>query len=145
MSKEFTARKQRVRHFATVSGDPALGPKENIPPTVGPWEKVPMATGPATAMLPGPEPCRFCHFAMVSGGAKNLKIEGRDSKSSDLGKLVFPLSTPIDEDLVLARANQLGAMERVVIQPMIAGGVEVMAGMTQDPLFGPLIAFGLGG
>jgi acetate---CoA ligase (ADP-forming) len=28
---------------------------------------------------------------------------------------------------------------------MIAGGVEVMAGVTQDPLFGPLIAFGLGG
>ena len=45
----------------------------------------------------------------------------------------------------LARANQLGAMEGVVVQPMIAGGVEVMAGVTQDPLFGPLIAFGLGG
>jgi acetyl coenzyme A synthetase (ADP forming)-like protein len=45
----------------------------------------------------------------------------------------------------LARADQLAAMDGVVIQPMIAGGVEVMMGMTQDPLFGPLIAFGLGG
>ncbi len=33
-------------------------------------------------------------------------------------------------------------MEGVVVQPMIAGGVEVMVGVTQDPLFGPLIAFG---
>jgi acetyl coenzyme A synthetase (ADP forming)-like protein len=45
----------------------------------------------------------------------------------------------------LARTDQLGAMDGVVVQPMIAGGVEVMLGVTQDPLFGPLIAFGLGG
>jgi acetyl coenzyme A synthetase (ADP forming)-like protein len=45
----------------------------------------------------------------------------------------------------LARTDQLGAMEGVVVQPMIAGGVEVMIGVTQDPLFGPLLAFGLGG
>jgi len=37
------------------------------------------------------------------------------------------------------------ALDGVLIQPMIAGGVEVMMGIAQDPLFGPLIAFGLGG
>jgi len=36
-------------------------------------------------------------------------------------------------------------MEGVLVQPMLSGGVEVMAGMSRDPLFGPLIAFGLGG
>jgi acyl-CoA synthetase (NDP forming) len=36
-------------------------------------------------------------------------------------------------------------MEGVLVQPMIASGVEVMVGVTHDPLFGPLIAFGLGG
>jgi acyl-CoA synthetase (NDP forming) len=45
----------------------------------------------------------------------------------------------------LAADNQLGAMEGVLVQPMISGGVEVMVGVTADPLFGPLIAFGLGG
>jgi acetate---CoA ligase (ADP-forming) len=45
----------------------------------------------------------------------------------------------------LARRNQLGAMEGVLVQPMISGGVEVMVGVTEDPMFGPLIAFGLGG
>jgi acyl-CoA synthetase (NDP forming) len=45
----------------------------------------------------------------------------------------------------LAETNQPSAMDGVVVQPMITGGVEVMMGVTQDPLFGPLIAFGLGG
>jgi acyl-CoA synthetase (NDP forming) len=45
----------------------------------------------------------------------------------------------------LASANQLDAMDGVLVQPMISGGVEVMIGVTQDPLFGPLIGFGLGG
>jgi acetate---CoA ligase (ADP-forming) len=45
----------------------------------------------------------------------------------------------------LEQAGQLAAMEGVIIQPMLSGGVEVMVGMTRDPLFGPLLAFGLGG
>ncbi len=45
----------------------------------------------------------------------------------------------------LAATNQLEAMEGVLVQPMVNGGVEVMIGVTDDPLFGPLIAFGLGG
>jgi acetate---CoA ligase (ADP-forming) len=45
----------------------------------------------------------------------------------------------------LAQAHKLEAMDGVLVQPMLSGGVEVMVGMTRDPLFGPLIAFGLGG
>jgi acyl-CoA synthetase (NDP forming) len=45
----------------------------------------------------------------------------------------------------LERDNQLPAMEGVLVQPMITGGTEVMVGVTHDPLFGPLLAFGLGG
>jgi acetyl coenzyme A synthetase (ADP forming)-like protein len=45
----------------------------------------------------------------------------------------------------LARENKLGKMDGALIQPMISQGVEVMIGMTLDPLFGPLIGFGLGG
>jgi acyl-CoA synthetase (NDP forming) len=36
-------------------------------------------------------------------------------------------------------------MEGVLVQKMIRGGTEVLVGMTHDPFFGPLIAFGLGG
>jgi acetyl coenzyme A synthetase (ADP forming)-like protein len=45
----------------------------------------------------------------------------------------------------LAETNQLGAMEGVLVQSMVASGVQVMIGVTDDPVFGPLIAFGLGG
>jgi len=38
-----------------------------------------------------------------------------------------------------------GEMEGVLVQKMIASGVEVLVGVTQDPSFGPLIMFGLGG
>jgi acyl-CoA synthetase (NDP forming) len=37
----------------------------------------------------------------------------------------------------------LDAVEGVLVQPMLSGSVLVMVGMTRDPLFGPLIAFGL--
>ena len=45
----------------------------------------------------------------------------------------------------LEASGQLDAFEGVLIQPMLSGGVEIMAGMTEDPVFGPLLAFGLGG
>jgi acetyl coenzyme A synthetase (ADP forming)-like protein len=45
----------------------------------------------------------------------------------------------------LAREGKLDAMDGVTVQPMIRDGVEVMVGVAADPLFGPLIAFGLGG
>jgi len=45
----------------------------------------------------------------------------------------------------LAKENRLDAFDGVLIQPMISGGVELMVGVTQDPSFGPLIGFGLGG
>ena len=42
-------------------------------------------------------------------------------------------------------ANALDAMDGVLVQPMVKGGVEVLMGVTHDPVFGPVVAFGLGG
>jgi acetyl coenzyme A synthetase (ADP forming)-like protein len=42
-------------------------------------------------------------------------------------------------------AGVLDALDGVLIQPMIMGGVETIIGISADRLFGPLIAFGLGG
>jgi acetate---CoA ligase (ADP-forming) len=46
---------------------------------------------------------------------------------------------------LVEQRSQRDVMEGVLVQSMQSGGVEVMVGMTRDPLFGPLIAFGLGG
>jgi acyl-CoA synthetase (NDP forming) len=32
-----------------------------------------------------------------------------------------------------------------LVQPMLAGGVEVLIGVLQEPVFGPLVVLGLGG
>jgi acetate---CoA ligase (ADP-forming) len=45
----------------------------------------------------------------------------------------------------LERSGEVEAMEGVIVQPMISGGIELMVGATEDPSFGPLLAFGLGG
>jgi acyl-CoA synthetase (NDP forming)/GNAT superfamily N-acetyltransferase len=37
------------------------------------------------------------------------------------------------------------SLRMVLVQPMITGGVEVLIGVAQEPVFGPLIVFGLGG
>jgi acyl-CoA synthetase (NDP forming) len=51
-------------------------------------------------------------------------------------------------DAILSTARRVAPNAQVdgaLIQPMIPGGVETMMGIVQDPLFGPLVAFGLGG
>jgi acyl-CoA synthetase (NDP forming) len=49
---------------------------------------------------------------------------------------------------IMARGRSLvpnNEIDGVLIQSMVAGGVETMIGVSYDPLFGPLVAFGLGG
>jgi acetate---CoA ligase (ADP-forming) len=43
------------------------------------------------------------------------------------------------------RTGRADAFQGVVVQRWVREGVEVFAGVTRDPLFGPLLAFGLGG
>ena len=48
-----------------------------------------------------------------------------------------------DEADVRAAAERIGFP--VLVQPMLRGGTELLAGLVQDPVFGPLVAFGPGG
>ena len=48
-----------------------------------------------------------------------------------------------DEAAVREAAERIGAP--VVVQQMVEGGTELLAGIVQDPTFGPLVAFGPGG
>jgi acyl-CoA synthetase (NDP forming)/GNAT superfamily N-acetyltransferase len=38
-----------------------------------------------------------------------------------------------------------GRLSGVIVQPMIAGGTELIIGVVQEPIFGPVVVFGLGG
>jgi acetate---CoA ligase (ADP-forming) len=48
-----------------------------------------------------------------------------------------------DEAAVRAAADRIGYP--VIVQPLLARGTELLAGLVQDPVFGPLVAFGPGG
>jgi acetyltransferase len=49
---------------------------------------------------------------------------------------------------IKARLKEIGRdheMQGVTVQRMVTGGIEAIVGVTQDPSFGPLIMFGIGG
>jgi acyl-CoA synthetase (NDP forming) len=48
-----------------------------------------------------------------------------------------------DDASVIAAVERIGGP--VIVQPHVKDGVELLAGVIQDPLFGPLVAFGPGG
>jgi acyl-CoA synthetase (NDP forming)/RimJ/RimL family protein N-acetyltransferase len=66
---------------------------------------------------------------------------------SDAGAVKLDLRT--SEEVARAYAELTGAfgptLRRVLVQPMLAGGVETLVGVVQEPVFGPLVVFGLGG
>ena len=71
---------------------------------------------------------------------------------SDVGGVVLDLNSK-DEvkrafNDIKARLHDIGRqseMEGVVVQRMVKEGIEAIAGVTQDPTFGPLMMFGSGG
>ena len=86
--------------------------------------------------------------AAAFGGPAVLKAEvaGLVHKS-DAGAVKLDLH---GENEVRAAYDELAAtfgskLDRVLVQPMLGGGVEVLVGVVQEPVFGPLVVFGLGG
>jgi acyl-CoA synthetase (NDP forming)/GNAT superfamily N-acetyltransferase len=82
------------------------------------------------------------------GGRVVLKAEADGLvPESDAGAVKLDLRTP-EEVTDAYRALEAGlgsSLKRVLVQPMIADGVEVLIGVVQEPVFGPLVVFGLGG
>jgi len=82
-----------------------------------------------------------------------LKVVSPDIvHKSDVGGVIINLSSP--SDVVNAyNTIQKNVSERapnariygVLVQEMVPNGLEVIVGSTRDPVFGPLILFGLGG
>ncbi len=82
------------------------------------------------------------------GGHVVLKAEAEGLvHKTDAGAVKLDLRTAADvADAYKQLAGQFGAdLRRVLVQPMLAGGVETLIGVVQEPVFGPLVVFGLGG
>ena len=82
-----------------------------------------------------------------------LKIDSPDIlHKSEAGAIRLNVDSPeaatrfYDEIIANAQTHDTNArINGVLVQEMIRGGTEVIIGMSQDPQFGPTVAFGLGG
>jgi acyl-CoA synthetase (NDP forming) len=78
--------------------------------------------------------------AQALGFPVAVKTARPGAHKTELGGIALGLR---DEDAVRDAAERIGFP--VVVQPMVEGGTELLAGVVQDPVFGPLVAFGPGG
>ncbi len=69
-----------------------------------------------------------------------VKTAAAGAHKTETGGVALDLSNPAE---VSDAAQRIGCP--VIVQPMVSGGVELLAGVAQDPVFGPLVAFGPGG
>ncbi|GHS88939.1 CoA-binding protein [Synergistales bacterium] len=67
---------------------------------------------------------------------------------SDCGGVVLNVQNAQEVRTVFQRMEKIGAgqdFKGIIIYPMLKGGKEVIIGLSRDPSFGPLVAFGMGG
>jgi acetyl coenzyme A synthetase (ADP forming)-like protein len=69
-----------------------------------------------------------------------VKIAAAGVHKTESGGVALDLR---DAGQVRAAVERIGAP--VIVQPFVRGGAELLAGLVQDPVFGPLVAFGPGG
>jgi len=86
-------------------------------------------------------------FSKEVGRSVVLKVVSPSAvHKSDVGGVALNLKTP---DEIRAGFDQVMAAvpdpEGVLVQEFVSGGHEILIGMFEDPNFGPLIGFGLGG
>ena len=81
------------------------------------------------------------------GGRVVLKAEAEGLvHRTDAGGVRVDLRTPqeVAEAYRTLAADFGPRLQRVLVQPMLTGGVEVHIGVAQEPVFGPLVVFGSG-
>ncbi len=71
---------------------------------------------------------------------------------TDVGGVMLGLNSAAEVeaafDIIRGKLREIGReseMQGVTVQPMVKGAIECIAGVTQDPSFGPVIMFGTGG
>ena len=82
------------------------------------------------------------------GGRVVLKAEPEELvHGTDTRGVRVDLRTPeeVAEGYRTLAADFGPRLQRVLVQPMLASGVNVLIAVAQEPVFGPLVVFGLGG
>jgi acetate---CoA ligase (ADP-forming) len=78
--------------------------------------------------------------ANVLGYPLAVKLGEAGVHKVDRGGVILGVNDTAELDAALDRVGY-----PAVLQPMVSGGIELLAGVVQDPVFGPVVAFGPGG
>ncbi|MGH3137380.1 MAG: acetate--CoA ligase family protein, partial [Gaiellaceae bacterium] len=87
-----------------------------------------------------PTPKEAAAAAQELGFPVVVKTAAAGAHKSELGGVALDLGDP-----AAVREAAMRIDGPVVVQPMVHGGAELLAGVVQDPVFGPMVAFGPGG
>jgi acyl-CoA synthetase (NDP forming) len=86
------------------------------------------------------DPVEAAAAARELGFPVAVKTAEAGAHKTERGGVALDLSTAEEAS---EAAERIGGP--VIVQEMVAGGVELLAGLVHDPVFGPLVAFGPGG
>jgi acetate---CoA ligase (ADP-forming) len=141
--------------------DPAAGPSEG--PDEGPvalpeYESLELLAGAGIHVVPAciaADADAAVAAARELGGSVVLKLDGVGlAHKSDVGAIRLGLA---GDEAVRDAANELLALgarlsaagtatvRGLLVEPMVEPGLELIAGMTRDPQFGPIVLVGVGG
>jgi acyl-CoA synthetase (NDP forming) len=91
--------------------------------------------------------------ATIVGYPVALKIVSEQIiHKTEIGGVILNLQAPVDVEeafsTIMRNANRLcpdAVIDGILVSPMALGGVETILGTATDPIFGPMVMFGLGG
>jgi acetate---CoA ligase (ADP-forming) len=86
------------------------------------------------------DPIEAADAAFDLGYPVVVKTAAAGAHKTESGGVALDLRTDTE---VAAASRRIGGP--VIVQPFLKGNVELLAGVVQDPVFGPLVAFGPGG
>ncbi|MCL2582154.1 MAG: acetate--CoA ligase family protein [Streptosporangiales bacterium] len=124
----------------------------------GPWSEAEardLLAGAGVPVVPGglaTSADEAVALARDAGLPVALKVcSAQITHKSDIGGVALGLATDAEVRAAYAKVTDAGAavggavIDGVLVTPMRSGGVELLAGVTVDPTFGPVLAVGLGG
>jgi succinyl-CoA synthetase beta subunit len=141
--------------LGSVSADvpPALTTTRNGPWSE--WESRELLTSAGVPVVPGGL-ARSAEEAVAVARKAGLPValkvcSAQIAHKSDIGGVALGLSSDAEVRAAYAKVADAGAsvegatIDGVLVTAMRSGGVELLAGVTVDPTFGPVLAVGLGG
>ncbi|WP_433249404.1 acetate--CoA ligase family protein [Actinomadura nitritigenes] len=152
------ARRRLLRRAdALVEDRPSAAPAVRAPARTGPWSEAAardLAAAHGVPLVPARlartrEEARAAADAL--GCPVALKVCSAEiAHKSDIGGVALMIGSPAEAAAAFDRVHAAGAahagdVEGVLVTPMRQGGIELFAGVTVDPVFGPVLAVGLGG